>query len=356
MKRLTLILLLMCVIWTDISGIAFADGPVLQKYSDSFYDAFDTVTELIGFAENEAAFQSVFQETKQLLQHYHQIFDIYHAYDQLNNLYYVNHHAAAGPVKAEPELIDLLIWTKDKQQELRGRVNIAMGAVLSVWHQYRTDGQAVPEKLLLQEMANHANIDNVVIDTEEETVFFSDPMMTLDLGAVAKGYAVQQVASCLLEKKMPSFILNVGGNVRCGNQPLDGRKTWGIAIQNPGDGISGTPSDYLDVLYLNDTSVVTSGDYQRYYEVDGVRYHHIIDPDTLMPSAFVHAVTVIARDSAYADLLSTELFLMPCEEGMELVESLDGVEAYWVGMDGSIRYTDGLKSVLRSEGASAQKK
>ena len=108
------------------------------------------------------------------------------------------------------------------------------------------------------------------------------------------------------------------------------------------------------MLYLNDLSVVTSGDYQRFYEVDGVRYHHIIDPETLMPSRFMRAVTVVTRDSGMADLLSTALYLMPYEEGRAFVDGLPGVEAFWVLNDGAIQYTDGMKTFLLSAGASAR--
>ena len=172
--------------------------------------------------------------------------------------------------------------------------------------------------------------------------------MLLDLGAVAKGYTVEIVAQKLLESDMPSFIISAGGNVRCGLHPMDGRARWGVGIQDPE-----LPSMNKDILYLTGLSAVTSGDYQRYYTVDNVNYHHLIDPSTLMPGRYMRAVTVVTEDSGLADMLSTMLFLTPCEEGLQAVNKMDGVEAYWVLNDGSVQYSDGMANYLRSLGASA---
>lgn len=345
--------MLMCIVFfLTVAGPALASNHY-EKYSTSFFDVFDTVTQLIGFTESEDLFKQVSTGTHDKLLHYHRIFDGYNSYEGINNLYYVNHNAENGPVKADPELIEFLLWVVHKQEEVPEGVNIAMGAVLEVWHNYRTIGEDVPPIELLEEKACHIDIRNLVIDPENGTVFFKDPYMRLDVGAVAKGYTVEKTAEWL-ETVMPSFLISVGGNVRSGDKPLDGRSKWGISIQNPGDGVSKAQDDYLDVMYLTNLSVVTSGDYQRYYVVDGVRYHHIIDPKTLMPSRYVRAVTVVTEDSGYADLLSTTLYLMPYETAKGYVESLDGVEAYWVLNDGTIMFSDGLKIILRSQGASSR--
>ena len=143
----------------------------------------------------------------------------------------------------------------------------------------------------------------------------------------------------------------LGGNVRMGNPPADGRTKWGVGIQDPDGAVLGL-SDIVETLYVTGCSVVTSGDYQRYYAVDGQRYHHLIDPDTLMPDTDFRSVSIITEDSGYADLLSTAAFLMPYEESRAFVDSLDGVEAIWLFPDGSKKMTFGAMNVAKSCGAS----
>lgn len=345
MKRLTACLMLAVYLMLSVPA-AVAEA---RKFSGTFYDSFDTITTLIGYTESQEGFDAVLEDTRLMMLKYHRIFDGYTEYEGIHNLWYINRYAGQSPVPAEPELIELLQWASEKQRMFHGKVNIALGSVLSVWHGYRTEGTEVPPVELLQERSGHTDIEDLIIDAEAGTVFFSDPEMTIDLGAVAKGYTVEKVATQLLDLRMPSFILNAGGNIRCGDKPMDGRKVWGIGLQDPTGG-----NTYTDVVYIRNLSAVTSGDYQRYYTVDGVRYHHLIDPDTLMPGTCHHSVTVVTGDSGYADMLSTALFLMPYEEGRKLVDSLDGVEAYWVLSDYSIQYTVGMTALLNSTGASAR--
>lgn len=329
--------------------------PGYEKFTGYFYDALDTVTILTGFAPDKAAFDALLDEAHARFLRFHVVFDRYAVHEGVNGLYSVNKNAGKGPVKAEPELLALLLWLKQNQPLARGTVNVAMGTVLSVWHDYREEGVALPPEKLLQNAALHTNFDDVIINEAEGTVYFADPALTLDLGAVAKGYAVETVSKWLLTTAMPSFIISAGGNVRCGKKPLDGRDRWGVSIQDPDEAQSALSADqgYLDVLYLTGRSVVTSGDYQRNYVVDGVSYHHIIDPATLYPGRYMRAVTVVTEDSALADLLSTAVFLMPYEEGRAFVDGLAGVEAYWVLSGGETRCTDGMRAMLRSGGAGA---
>jgi thiamine biosynthesis lipoprotein len=162
--------------------------------------------------------------------------------------------------------------------------------------------------------------------------------MKLDVGAIAKGYAVEMVVRSLEELGISGYVLNVGGNVRTVGPKGDG-EPWLVGIENPTEDAA---EPYLVYLHLTNHSLVTSGSYQRYYVVDGTRYHHIIDPATLMPAQGYLSVSIICPSSADGDALSTALFCLSPEEGLALIRSLDGIEAMWVLSDGTKQFSDGF--------------
>ena len=320
------------------------------RYQTSFFDVFDTYSEIIVYADSETAGQQLAQTAHDELLAYHQLFDIYNDYDGINNLKTVNDQAGIAPVVVDQRIIDLLTFAKTIEQQTDGRMNIAMGSVLSIWHDYRTAGLADPDNAALppladlQAAAEHTNIDDVIIDTENSTVYLADAAMSLDVGAVGKGYAVEQVAETMQAQGVTSALLSIGGNVRAIGIRGDGN-AWHVNVQNPD---LTAQSQSLTTLGLANLSLVTSGSYQRYYTVDGVQYHHIIDPDTLFPADTLWAVTVITEDSSLADALSTALFTLDIKAGQALLADFPGVEALWVTKDGSIVRSDGF-SVLGQE-------
>ena len=354
MKKAAVMLLFALV----LLAVALPGGADMNRYSVMYLDTFDTVISLIGYAQSEDVFNRCSQDVHEAYLRLHKLFDNYNSYEDegIVNIYTLNQRAAQAPVQVDPDLFALLQFSKNYYETCQGQTNIAMGSVLSIWHDYREAGLEDPSSAQLPPMdalttaSGHMDIDDLILDEENRTVFFADPDLKLDVGAVAKGYATELVAKMLLESEMPSFIISAGGNVRCGNPPADGRAKWGVGIQDP-DGAALGLSDYVETLYLANTSVVTSGDYQRYYTVEGVRYHHLIDPDTLMPASEFRSVSIITEDSGYADMLSTAAFLMPYEQSRAFIESLDGVEAIRLFPDGTKQMTDGALLVAKSGGA-----
>lgn len=333
-------------------------GQEMQRFSTSFFGAFDTVITIIGFAPNADAFEQITEKAKSRFDELNQLYDKYNDYPGVTNIRTLNKQAAQAPVKVEQDLFDLIKFSKEMYSSTDGLVNIAFGSVLELWHdsreaaEFNPEGAAPPEMDALNSANSHTNIDDVVLDEGALTVFFQDPDLRLDVGAVAKGYAVEVVAREVLQDAMPSYIINAGGNVRTGQAPLDGRAQWGVSIQDPDGFVMGDAnSDIMEVLFLKDTSIVTSGDYQRFFTFEGKRYHHIISPITLMPPNYFRSVTVVTEDSALADWLSTTLFLMQQSEGETFLENWEGVEALWVMNDRTILMTEGLKPHARSEGA-----
>jgi len=178
----------------------------------------------------------------------------------------------------------------------------------------------------------------VVIDETASTVFLSDPDMRLDVGAIAKGWSVQRVC----EGAPKGILISVGGNVFSTGPKDEAGTPWVIGVQNPDGG-----DNYLHTLYLTSGSVVTSGDYQRAYMVDGKMYHHIIDPETLYPSTYWRSVTIVCPDSGLADALSTALFVLSQEEGQRLLDKFEA-QAMWVAADGTITYSPGFETLIRT--------
>jgi thiamine biosynthesis lipoprotein len=321
----------------------------LERRQGEFLKLFDTATIIIAYTETEEEFQHYVNLIKEELTVYHELYDIYHDYPGISNLKTVNDQAGISPVTVDQRIIDLLLFSQEAYEATGGRVNVAFGSVLSIWHHYRTIGNAHPdsaqippmEKLL--EANQHANIYDVIIDDKNNTVFLRDPEMRLDVGAIAKGYAVERVTNYARNRGFTDGLISVGGNLRAVGKKGESQELWSLGIQNPD-----RENAVKDLFIIKGTelSLVTSGDYQRYYTVDNRKYHHIVHPDTLMPSGYFTAVTIITENSGWADALSTAIFNMPYEEGLSLIESLEGTEGVWVFPDGEVHYSSGFPDML----------
>ncbi len=287
----------------------------------------------MGFETNKEVFDTNCNKIKKQLEEYHKLYDIYNSYDDINNLYTVNKHQR---VKVDKRITDLLQFSCDMYDVTNQKLNIAMGSVLKIWHNYRSEGKEIPPESLLETANEHTNPKNIIIDNG--TVFLADNQMLIDVGAVAKGYTAEQIAKWMKSQGFNGYILNIGGNVcTVGNRP-DGKK-WEIGIENPDN-----TEEFAETLSLGgDMALVTSGSYQRFYTVDGKNYHHIIDPSTLMPADYFKSVSVLCESSAVADLLSTALFCMSYQDGIELLQGFENTEAMWIKKDGQKLFTDGFK-------------
>ena len=340
MRRFILFAVLIAILLTGCSQIT--PKPERVSYTATYLTLFDTLTTIKGFAESEAEFQAVVQKIHDELEEYHQLFDIYNDYD-IPNLKTVNDSAGIAPVKVDRRIIDLLLDCKTYYDLTGQRVNAAMGSVLSLWHDARTHGindplnAKLPEANTLLLAAEHMDLNCVVINEDASTVYITDPEVSLDVGAVAKGWATQRVA----ENAPEGLLISVGGNVFATGPKDESGTPWVVGIQDPDS------SEYLHTIYLSKGSVVTSGDYQRAYTVEGKSYHHIIDPDTLYPSAYWRSVTIVCEDSGLADALSTALFLLPQAEGQAILDRFDAM-ALWVSMDGTILYSPGFETLIRT--------
>ncbi len=339
MKKLISVILILV-----LSAVCCSCGVPLnnQRYSKDFGDLFDTVSSITAYDTSQSAFDSHFAQFFDRLEEYHQLYDIYGEYEGINNLKTLNDKAKDEPVKVDERIIQLLEYGKEVYSLSGGKTNICFGAVTSLWHEAQ-ETKLLPDESKLKEAAKHTDINKLVVDNKNNTVYFADEMLRIDVGAIAKGYAAREICKWAKENLWDSAMLSLGGNIcTFGYKNNDGSSKWNVQIENPQKGAK----EGVAIVCINDMSVVTSGDYQRYFEKDGKRYCHIINPDTLFPSEYMASVSVICTDSALADALSTTLFNMPIEEGKALIEKTNNAEAVWVDKSYTAHYSSGFESYM----------
>ncbi|MCL2558541.1 MAG: FAD:protein FMN transferase [Treponema sp.] len=315
-----------------------------QRYTASIIGPFDTVTFLVGYARSQRAFDGYASVVFGQLEELHRLYDIFNAYEGLDNLYAVNAMAGVAPVKVERALLDMLLAAREAHEISGGMNNPAMGAVLRIWHDHRARGIESPQDATLPSIdallaaAAHVSMSDLIIDEAAGTVFLRDPGMSLDVGSVGKGFAAGLAMEAAARAGMRSALLSVGGHVVALGPPR-GRDHWNVAVENPLAGAEGQP-DNLDIVALAGGTVSVSGAYIRFFEVAGQSFGHIIDPRTLMPAALYSQVVVVHPESWVADAVSTALFILPREEGLALARAA-GAEALWIDFDGNWHYTPG---------------
>lgn len=343
-------LVLFCLLGllASFAGCSQDETQTSEPQGKVYFNWFDTVSYVYSYAGDPAeTFEERSAGVSGILTEYHQLFDIYHEYSGINNLCTINRLAGGDPLPVDQKLIDFLLYAQELHQKTEGEMNILLGSVLSIWHDHRTEATedpsaaSLPDEAALSEAAAHTDLSLLEIDAQNGTVRLTDPQASIDVGALGKGYATEKAAEYLIAQKADGYVLNIGGNIRIIGTKPDGTG-WKTAIKDP----EAPDSRYAATLDLTDTACVTSGNYERFFTVDGVQYHHIIDPDTLFPAEQFASVTIVTRDSGLADALSTALFCMSYEDGLALLENFDGVDVLWVGHDGQLRYTDGLNEKL----------
>lgn len=317
----------------------------------SVSEVFDTVYSYSEYTTDKTQAKQRYEDSLSLLTSCNQLFDIYNDYEGINNLKTINDHAGIEPVKVDPVIIDMLKRAKMFYELSDGEFDVTQGSLLKVWHEYRTEGitlntqgqlAPVPGIDELEQAHEKGGWDCVVIDEENSTVYISEAGASLDVGGIAKGYAAELAAQQMISEGMEAGFLNVGRNIRLvGNKP-DG-KNWVIGIADP----SGENPDGIVTITLDQPlSIVTSGDYERYYiGEDGNSYSHIIDPETLYPATLYRSVSILTPVSGDADCLSTALFTLTIEEGKKLIEAYESetgnsVDVIWIMSEEQKQDTD----------------
>ena len=251
----------------------------------------------------------------------------------------VNASAGAAPVHVSAETLTVVQRAMQVAEMTGGGFNIAVGPAVDAWNVI--EGQRIPTESELDALRPLVNLRAVHTDGLAQTIFLEKAGMRIDVGGIGKGYAADQAVDALRKAGAIAGVVALSGDIKTFGLSPDGKK-FPIGIQHPRK--DGSVLAWID---LQEEAISTAGDYERFFEREGVRYHHILDPNTLQPARGCQSVTVIAREGVWADGLDTGIFVMGAELGMNLVESLPDVEAIIVDAEGRLLVSSGLKQRIR---------
>lgn len=257
---------------------------------------------------------------------------------ETSDVYKINQAAGKEAIAVDPRTFRLIEAAIEASKASQGRFDISIGAISQLWKIGSTDARK-PLDEEIQAALPAIDYTKVELDKTKQTVKIADGM-TLELGAISKGFIADEIKAFFTQKGITTAVINLGGNVIVMGTSPNNSKGWKVGVQDPDD-VRGTT---VGSVHRTDSSIVTSGIYERYLELDGVRYHHILNPKTGYPVAnTISGVTVFAKTSTQADALSTSLFVMGLEEGLAYINQLEGVEAVFIDQDRGVHISDGLK-------------
>lgn len=252
----------------------------------------------------------------------------------------INAAAGVGPVQVEEDVFTLLQLAKEYNEITGGMFEITIGPVIDAWG-FGSGEPSVPSGRQLEQALALVGSKDLILNRTEQTAFLSKKGMSLDLGAIAKGYATEKAADVLAKYGIKEAIIDAGGNVKVIGKK-EGKLPWKVGVQDPRDS-----GNLVAVLSLIDEAAVTSGDYNRFFVFEGKRYHHLLSPRTGFPAEENMSVTVVARDATLADILSTALFMLDQERALELLGRIEGAEALIIGAEGRILTSKGLQDKIQ---------
>lgn len=319
MKKIIILFISILLLTGCTNGKVYKKG---MYYMDTYIEV-----KLYDIKKSDA--DKLLKEIDKIYSEYHKLTDRYNEYEDIINIYYLNNILKNNEkIEIDSKLSEIINYGIDAYDKTSGYVNIAMGNVIDVWKTYRDKGKGIPSTYEL--MDKNVDIDNIYL---KDNKYSKINDVSIDLGCYVKGFVTKKVGEYLESKGITKYLINAGGNVLVGEKYKV--EKYNVGLEEPFN----TTNIYKE-LKVENTSIVTSGSYQRYYEYNGVIYNHIINPKTLFPDNYTKSVTVITKDSALADIMSTYLFLLPIEDGIELVNKTDGIEAIW--NNGEIYYSNGF--------------
>lgn len=302
---------------------------VLSK-SGFYFDTFITLTIYDMGADGDA----ILNEALSLCEAYENLFSRTLEGSDINRI----NNALGTPVTVCDETISLLKTALYYADLSNGKIDPTIAPVKDLWDFDNTKQAALPDADQLKAACSHVDYHNVFINEDLHTVTLTDPDAGLDLGFIAKGYIADKLKEYLLSQGVTHAIIDLGGNILCVGSKPDG-SAYRIGIRYP----FSDAGDMITSLSCVDDSIVTSGIYERYFELDNTIYHHILNPQTGYPvQNNLLSVTILSKSSVEGDALSTLCYVLGLEDGMALIETLDDTEAIFITDDYSLHYSSGL--------------
>ena len=318
--------------------LSFLSAHQEQTYKIQLFDAFDTISEIT--IETPKDGDQILQDCRSLILEDDALYSPTKPDSDISKI-----NSAAGsqePVAIHEKTARLLAEAKKAYLDTSGFFDISIGALVKAWG-IGTDAARVPEQEELTQCLHLTDIGALSLDEENCTASLAKPGQRLDLGGIAKGAATEDILELLRKSGVSSALINLGGNTYALGKRPD-QTAWNIGIQDPND-----PESVVGSLAVVNQAVITSGSYQRYFEQDGVRYHHILNPYTGMPSkSGLLSVTIISPDPSEADMLSTACFLLGYSESQPLLAEF-GAKAVFVTEDQTVYYSADLPFTHENE-------
>lgn len=269
----------------------------------------------------------LFDEIESTLKEYHTLTDKYNSYDNIINVYYLNEVLDNDKEVTIDSKLSTLINEGIKYYEItNGYINIASSNLIDVWKKYIEEKTSIPS---YEELNVNTNIKDISL---ENNIYKKKNNIKIDLGSYTKGYVTDVISNIIENYGIKDYIIDAGGNIKVGTP--SNKETYSVGVIDPINN-----SNIFDTIHVVNSSVVTSGDYQRYYEYNNVRYNHIINPYTLYPSSIYKSVTVIYPSSFLADIYSTYLFMLDIDSSYEVSSKIDNMKVIWYIDKDNIKYS-----------------
>ncbi len=341
MMRWTLVICFFILLFVPGCGQA----TVLQEATDERF-MMDTLVTITVFCEDKqqgkAALEAAFAEFERISVLTNR-FPQGNGSSALGDVILANKNSGLKPVKVSNDTVTILERCQYYEQLSGGAFDVSVGPVMELWG--FGGSQRVPTDAEIKQTLDLVGYQKILLEPEQKTVYLTKRGMGIDLGSVAKGYATDQAAAVLKKRGIKHALINAGGNIYALGSKADG-SPWRVGIQDPRN-----QQGLVAIVSVKDAAVVTSGDSQRYFEEAGVRYHHILNPATGKPAREVMQTTVIGASATDADILSTILFVLGPQRGMDFLQGVQDTQAILITPDKQITMTNQLTKQLEFTGA-----